>query len=122
MIHLLQIEYKKLIPYATFWVIFGLFFAFTPIVFYGAGQIKIEGFPIGEDEEEIKEFKKIKSIAIKRKYFLMASCIIIIGMKNTIDINSTGKYIFQCSGAEKPNCSTNIKGKTFEVTHHISAI
>jgi ABC-type transport system involved in multi-copper enzyme maturation permease subunit len=46
MIKLLQIEYKKIIPYTTFWVIFGLFFAFTPIVFYGAGQIKIEGFPI----------------------------------------------------------------------------
>ena len=46
MIKLLQIEYKKLLPYTTFWVIFGLFFAFTPIVFYGAGQIKIEGFPI----------------------------------------------------------------------------
>ena len=46
MINLLQIEYKKLIPYTTFWVIFGLFFAFTPIVFYGAGQIKIDGFPI----------------------------------------------------------------------------
>ena len=46
MIKLLQIEYKKLFPYTTFWVIFGLFFAFTPIVFYGAGQIKIEGFPI----------------------------------------------------------------------------
>ncbi len=46
MIKLLQIEYKKLLPYTTFWVIFGLFFAFTPIVFYGAGQIKIDGFPI----------------------------------------------------------------------------
>ena len=46
MIKLLQIEYKKLFPYATFWIIFGLFFIFTPIVFYGAGQIKFEGFPI----------------------------------------------------------------------------
>ncbi len=46
MINLLQIEYKKLFPYNAFWVIFGLFFVFTPIVFYGAGQIKIEGFPI----------------------------------------------------------------------------
>ena len=46
MIKLLQIEYKKLFPYTTFWVIFGLFFIFTPIVFYGAGQIKIDGFPI----------------------------------------------------------------------------
>lgn len=46
MIKLLQIEYKKLFPYSTFWVIFGLFFVFTPIVFYGAGQIKIDGFPI----------------------------------------------------------------------------
>ncbi len=46
MIKLLQIEYKKLFPYTTFWVIFGLFFVFTPIVFYGAGQIKIDGFPI----------------------------------------------------------------------------
>jgi ABC-2 type transport system permease protein len=46
MLNLLHIEYKKLIPYSTFWVIFGLFFLFTPIVFYGAGQIKIEGFPI----------------------------------------------------------------------------
>tara|TARA_B100000809_G_scaffold49028_1_gene43836 strand:- start:1746 stop:2525 length:780 start_codon:yes stop_codon:yes gene_type:complete len=46
MLNLLHIEYKKLIPYSTFWMIFGLFFFFTPIVFYGAGQIKIEGFPI----------------------------------------------------------------------------
>ena len=46
MLHLLKIEYKKIIPYTTFWVIFGLFFVFTPIVFYGAGQIKVEGFPI----------------------------------------------------------------------------
>ena len=41
MIKLLQIEYKKLLTYTTFCVIFGLFFVFTPIVFYGAGQIKI---------------------------------------------------------------------------------
>ena len=46
MLALIKIEYKKIIPYKTFWVIFGLFFIFTPIVFYGAGQIKIEGFPI----------------------------------------------------------------------------
>ena len=46
MLDLIKIEYKKLIPYRTFWVIFGLFFIFTPIVFYGAGQIKIDGFPI----------------------------------------------------------------------------
>jgi ABC-type transport system involved in multi-copper enzyme maturation permease subunit len=46
MLNLLHIEFKKLIPYSTFWVIFGLFFLFTPIVFYGAGQIKIDGFPI----------------------------------------------------------------------------
>ncbi|PCJ28355.1 MAG: hypothetical protein COA97_01630 [Flavobacteriales bacterium] len=46
MLDLLKIEYKKIIPYTTFWVIFGLFFVFTPIVFYGAGQFKIEGLPI----------------------------------------------------------------------------
>jgi ABC-2 type transport system permease protein len=46
MLNLLHIEYKKLIPYSTFWAIFGMFFIFTPVVFYGAGQIKIEGFPI----------------------------------------------------------------------------
>ena len=46
MLDLLKIEYKKIIPFKTFWVIFGLFFLFTPIVFYGAGQIKIDGFPI----------------------------------------------------------------------------
>ena len=46
MLDLLKIEYKKIIPFRTFWVIFGLFFLFTPIVFYGAGQIKIDGFPI----------------------------------------------------------------------------
>ena len=46
MLDLLKIEYKKLIPYTTYWVIFGLFFLITPIIFYGAGQIKIDGFPI----------------------------------------------------------------------------
>ena len=46
MLDLLKIEYKKIIPYTTFWVIFGLFFLFTPIVFYGVGQFKIEGFPL----------------------------------------------------------------------------
>ncbi len=46
MLDLLKIEYKKLIPYSTFWVIFGLFFLFTPIVFYGIGQIKFDAFPI----------------------------------------------------------------------------
>ena len=46
MLDLLKIEYKKLIPYSTFWVIFGLFFLFTPIVFYGVGQIKIDILPI----------------------------------------------------------------------------
>ncbi len=46
MINLLKIEYKKLIPYSTFWTIFGLFFLFTPVVFYGAGQIKFDGFPV----------------------------------------------------------------------------
>ena len=46
MLELLKIEYRKIIPFTTFWVIFGLFFIFTPIVFYGVGQVKIEGFPI----------------------------------------------------------------------------
>jgi len=46
MLDLLKIEYKKLIPYSTFWVIFGLFFLFTPIVFYGFGQVKIDAFPV----------------------------------------------------------------------------
>ena len=46
MLDLLKIEYKKIIPFTPFWVIFGLFFIFTPIVFYGLGQIKIDGFPI----------------------------------------------------------------------------
>jgi len=46
MLSLLSIEYKKLIPYSTFWIIFGLFFLFTPVVFYGAGQIKFDAFPI----------------------------------------------------------------------------
>ncbi len=46
MLDLLRIEYKKLTPYPTFWIIFGLFFLFTPFVFYGAGQIKFDAFPI----------------------------------------------------------------------------
>ncbi len=46
MLDLLKIEYKKIIPYKTFWVIFGLVFVLTPLVFYGVGQIKIENFPI----------------------------------------------------------------------------
>jgi ABC-type transport system involved in multi-copper enzyme maturation permease subunit len=46
MLNLLHIEYKKIIPYPTFWAIFGMFFIFTPIVFYGAGQIKIDILPI----------------------------------------------------------------------------
>jgi ABC-type transport system involved in multi-copper enzyme maturation permease subunit len=46
MLNLLHIEYKKLIPYSTFWVIFGFFFIFIPIVFYGVGQIKIDILPI----------------------------------------------------------------------------
>ena len=46
MLNLLKIEYKKLTPYPTFWVIFGLFFLFTPIVFYGIGQAKFEGMPL----------------------------------------------------------------------------
>lgn len=46
MLDLLKIEYKKIIPFRTFWVIFGLFFIFTPIVFYAVGQINLEGIPI----------------------------------------------------------------------------
>jgi ABC-type transport system involved in multi-copper enzyme maturation permease subunit len=46
MIDLLKIEFKKIIPYTTFWVIFIIIFALTPIVFYGAGQFKIDGLPI----------------------------------------------------------------------------
>ncbi|NQW26820.1 MAG: hypothetical protein HQ474_02830 [Flammeovirgaceae bacterium] len=46
MLKLLKIEYKKIIPYSTFWVIFGLFFFFTPFFFYGLGQIKLDSFPI----------------------------------------------------------------------------
>ena len=46
MLNLLKIEYEKIITYSTFWVIFGLFFFFTPLVFYGLGQIKLDSFPI----------------------------------------------------------------------------
>ena len=45
MLNLLKIEYEKIITYSTFWVIFGLFFFFTPLVFYGLGQIKLVSFP-----------------------------------------------------------------------------
>ena len=46
MLELLKIEYKKIIPYTTFWVIFGLVFSLTPLVFYGIGQFKIQGLPV----------------------------------------------------------------------------
>ncbi len=39
MLDLIKIEYKKIIPYRTFWVIFGLVFLLTPAVFYGIGQM-----------------------------------------------------------------------------------
>lgn len=57
MLNLLSIEYKKLIPYPTFWIIFGLFFLFTPVVFYGVGQIKFDVFPI--DFETIYNFPNV---------------------------------------------------------------
>jgi len=46
MLNLLKTEYKKLIPYPTFWVIFGFFLLFTPIVFFAVGQIKLESFQV----------------------------------------------------------------------------
>ena len=46
MLNLLEIEYKKILPYSTTWVIFGLFFLFTPVVFYGIGQIKLDNLLI----------------------------------------------------------------------------
>ena len=46
MLDLLKIEYKKIIPFNTFWVIFGLFFIFTPIVFYSIGQIQGQGMSL----------------------------------------------------------------------------
>lgn len=45
MLNLLKIEFKKIIPYTTFWVITGLVFALIPAVFYGIGQIEIQGAP-----------------------------------------------------------------------------
>ena len=57
MLNLLHIEYKKLIPYSTFWVIFGLFFLFTPIVFFGIGQLGNENFPI--DLTALYKFPKV---------------------------------------------------------------
>lgn len=42
---LLKIEFKKIFPYTTFWVIMGLVFALIPAVFYVFGQIEIQGFP-----------------------------------------------------------------------------
>lgn len=46
MLQLLKIEFKKIIPYTTFWVIFGLVFALIPVVFYGIGQFELQGAPI----------------------------------------------------------------------------
>jgi len=46
MLNLLKIELKKITPYTGFWVIFGLTFALIPVVFYGIGQIEIQGAPI----------------------------------------------------------------------------
>ena len=46
MLNLLKIEFKKIIPYTTFWVIFGLVFALIPVVFYGIGQFELQGAPI----------------------------------------------------------------------------
>mgnify|MGYP001219558786 CR=1 FL=1 len=46
MLNLLKIEFKKIMPYTTFWVIFGLVFALIPVVFYGIGQIELQGAPI----------------------------------------------------------------------------
>lgn len=43
--NLLNIELKKILPYSTFWVILILVFALIPAVFYGIGQIQIQGAP-----------------------------------------------------------------------------
>jgi ABC-type transport system involved in multi-copper enzyme maturation permease subunit len=45
MFDLIKIEFKKIMPYSTFWVIFILVFALIPAVFYGIGQIQIQGAP-----------------------------------------------------------------------------
>ncbi len=54
MMTLLKIELKKILPYTAFWVILGLVFAFIPVVFYGIGQIQIQGAPF--DMKEMYRF------------------------------------------------------------------
>lgn len=43
MLTLLQIELKKILPYKTFWVIFGLVFLLIPGVFFALGQVNPMG-------------------------------------------------------------------------------
>ncbi len=54
MLNLVKIELKKILPYTTFWVILGLVFALIPAVFYGIGQIQIQGAPF--DMKEMYRF------------------------------------------------------------------
>jgi len=46
MLHLLKIEFKKIIPFSTFWVIFGLVFLLTPAIFYSIGQMGGQGISL----------------------------------------------------------------------------
>lgn len=57
MLNLLNIEFKKIIPYPTFWIISALYIVFIPSALYSVGQFKIEGFPI--DFESAYSFPNI---------------------------------------------------------------
>ena len=79
MLELLKIEYKKIIPYRTFWVIFGLVFTLTPIVFYGIGQFKIEGLPV--DMTSIYRFPDVwNTLTYLASWFnlLIGMCVVIL--------------------------------------------
>ncbi len=79
MLNLLKIEYKKIIPYRTFWVIFGIVFCLTPLVFYGIGQFEIQGLPF--DMTTIYKFPDVwNNLTYLASWFnlLIGMCVVIL--------------------------------------------
>ena len=96
MLKLLKIEYKKIIPYSTFWVIFGLFFFFTPFFFYGLGQIKLDSFPI--DFTAIYHFPEVwNNITYIASWFnSLIGMLLVILVCNEFSFKTFRQHVIDC--------------------------
>jgi len=96
MLKLLNIEFRKLVPYRTFWVITSLYCLFIPTTLYSLGQFKLDGSPFPIDFASMYRFPNIwNNITYIASWFnlLLIGLLVIILVSNEFKFKTFRQHV-----------------------------